>query len=461
MFELLSRGDGIGLFQLESGPLRALMRSLAPTTFDDVAALIALYRPGPMAANMHNDYADRKNGRKPVEYLHPDFEELLGDSYGLMIYQESMMRVAQQCGRLLTRRGGQPSQGVQQEGSRAHRQGAGEVHRRMRAHRVRHAARHAAVRHHRAVRRLRLQQEPRLRLRARRLPDGVPEGALSRRVHRLSHDERAQRTEIRLAIYLADARSMGIKVLTPDVNRSGHEFVALWPDEVPDDVDLPPGSPGAITFGLAAVHNVGSAVVAQLLDERDANGPYVDFYDFAQRVPEPVLNRKTVESFIKAGAFDSFGHPRMGLLTVFEQIVEATVARRRNRQQGVMSFFDDDDSSDILGYNDLVGIPDIEFDKTDRLRAEKEMLGLYVSDHPLMGIEAALRRRAPTAIASIKEMEDRTQVVVGGVITGFERRYAPWRPDGHVRTGGSGVLRRGHGVPEDACRGGPQVRRRR
>ena len=93
--EMLRRGDSIGVFQLEGGPMRALMRSLAPTSFDDIAALVALYRPGPMAANMHNDYADRKNGRKPIEYLHPDAEEQLGSTYGLMIYQESVMRIAQ------------------------------------------------------------------------------------------------------------------------------------------------------------------------------------------------------------------------------------------------------------------------------------------------------------------------------------------------------------------------------
>src|SRR5204862_2659285 len=94
-FELLRRADTMGVFQLEGGPMRALIRSLAPTTFEDVAALVALYRPGPMAANMHNDYADRKNGRKPIEALHPDLDDVLGDTYHLMIYQESMMRVAQ------------------------------------------------------------------------------------------------------------------------------------------------------------------------------------------------------------------------------------------------------------------------------------------------------------------------------------------------------------------------------
>ena len=160
-----SAGAGIGVFQLEGGPMRALMRSLKPTSFDDVAALLALYRPGPMAANMHNDYADRKNGRKPIEYLHPDLEEVLGDTYGLMIYQESMMRVAQKVA------------GYSLAEADNLRKACGKKVRELiakerdkfvdgcEAHGLRPRPRHAAVRHHRAVRRLRLQQEPRLRLR--------------------------------------------------------------------------------------------------------------------------------------------------------------------------------------------------------------------------------------------------------------------------------------------------------
>ena len=187
---LLRKGDSIGVFQLEGGPMRALMRSLAPTSFDDVAALVALYRPGPMAANMHNDYADRKNGRKPIKYLHPDMEELLGDTYGLMIYQESVMRVAQKfagysladadnlrkaCGKkireLIAAEREKFVDGCERTGYGAR-------------------PRHAAVRHHRALRRLRLQQEPRLRLRPRRLPDRLPEGPLPGRVPRLPAHQR-------------------------------------------------------------------------------------------------------------------------------------------------------------------------------------------------------------------------------------------------------------------------------
>ena len=153
------RGDSIGVFQLEGGPMRALMRSLAPTSFEDVAALVALYRPGPMAANMHNDYADRKNGRKPVEYFHPDAEEVLADTYGLMIYQESVHAGGAEVRRLLAGRGRQPPQGLRQEEPRAHGEGAREVRRRLRAPpaTARRSARQL-LRHHRAVRRLRLHQ---------------------------------------------------------------------------------------------------------------------------------------------------------------------------------------------------------------------------------------------------------------------------------------------------------------
>ena len=191
-YEVLQRGSGIGVFQLEGGPMRALMRTLRPTNFEDVAALIALYRPGPMAANMHTDYADRKNGRKPIVYDHEVLAEVLGDTYGLMVYQESMLRVAQRIAGysladadLLRRACGKKSRqliaverekfvdGVDRHGLRT---GAGD----------------AAFRHHRAIRRLCVRQESRLRIRPDRLPDGVPQGALSRGVPRLLVDQREE-----------------------------------------------------------------------------------------------------------------------------------------------------------------------------------------------------------------------------------------------------------------------------
>jgi DNA polymerase-3 subunit alpha len=232
------------------------------------------------------------------------------------------------------------------------------------------------------------------------------------------------------AVYIAECRALGIKVLPPDVNRSLTDFAALAPDDVPDGVTLPVGSPGAITFGLSAVRNVGEGLVGLLLAERDENGPFASFHDFVERVPEPVLNKRAVESLIKAGAFDSLGHPRKGLLGVFEHVTETTLMRRRERDQGVMSLFGDwagpADGGGEPQFDERLPVPDVEFDKTDKLRFEKEMLGLYVSDHPLFGVEAALRRKVEHGIADVLEasnLDDGAMVHVGGVVTGLARKF--------------------------------------
>jgi DNA polymerase-3 subunit alpha len=211
-------------------------------------------------------------------------------------------------------------------------------------------------------------------------------------------------------------------VLTPEVNRSSW----ISPPSLRRDLSRghpAAGSPGAITFGLSAIRNVGEGLVELLLAERDANGPFASFHDFVERVPEPVLNKRTVESLIKAGAFDSLGHPRRGLLMVFEQIIDATLVRRRERDQGVMSLFGDIGGDDSGGFDERVGVPINEFDKSDRLRFEKEMLGLYVSDHPLLGVEAALRRKVDCGIAEAPEREDGAVLMLGGVITNMARKF--------------------------------------
>ena len=234
------------------------------------------------------------------------------------------------------------------------------------------------------------------------------------------------------ATYLSDCRSMGIKVLPPDVNRSMSNFGALAPDEVPPGITLAVGSPGAITFGLSAVRNVGEGLVELLIAEREENGQFTSFHDFVERVPEPVLNKRTIESLIKGGAFDNLGHTRRGLLTVFEHIIDTTVKRRREREKGVMSLFGDwgdDGGGDGAGaasgdgFDERTEIPDLAFDKTEQLRYEKEMLGLYVSDHPLFGVEAALRRKVEHSVLDLQTMEDGANVVVGGVITNLARKF--------------------------------------
>lgn len=406
-FALLSRGDSIGVFQLESGPMRALMRSLAPSRFEDVAALVALYRPGPMAANMHNDYADRKNGRKPVEYLHPDAEEILADTYGLMIYQESVMRIAQRfagyslaeadnlrkaCGKkireLIAKErekfiSGCAANGYGEELGRewfdiiepfadyafnkSHSYGYGYI-----------AYQTAYLKAH------------------------YPAEYLSALLTSVKTNlEKA-------AVYLAECRNAGIDITVPDINRSASDFT-------------PDVEGNVILFGLSAVRNVGEGLVELILAERDKNGRFADFADFCERVDSTVLNKRTIESLIKAGAFDSLGHPRQGLMVVFEQIVDHTLQRRREHDMGVMSLFGD--LREGPSFDERPEIPAIDFDKKHRLAFEKEMLGLYVSDHPLMGAEAALRRRSDCTVLELAEQEDGANVKVSGIVTNLQRKW--------------------------------------
>ncbi len=409
-YELLGRGDTIGVFQLESTPMRALIRAMAPNSFDDVSALIALYRPGPMSVNMHYDYADRKNRRKPVEYFHPDAEAVLGDTYGLMIYQESVMRVSQKfagysmaeadnlrkaCSKkireMMEQERGKFEEGCETTGyGRALGKELFDV--------IEKFADYAFNKSHSYGYGLITYQTAYLKA-------NYPVEYLSCLLTSVkSNLDKA-------GIYLADARASDIRVLVPDVNRSETDFA-------PDRVEQ-----SAILFGLSAVRNVGEGLVQQLLDERAVNGPYESFYDFVERVPEQVLNKRLVESLIKGGGFDSLGHPRKGLLAVFEQIIDTTVTKRRERDQGVMSLFDDlgDGAPPVM--DQRIAIPDVEFDKSLRLKFEKEMLGLYVSDHPLFGVEGVLRRRSDCSIGDLAEREDGGFVTVGGLITGLSRKY--------------------------------------
>ena len=412
---MLARGDSVGVFQLESGPMRALMRSLAPTSFEDVAALVALYRPGPMAANMHNDYADRKNGRQQVVHLHPDAEEILGDTYGLMIYQESVMRVAQkfagyslaEADNLRKACGKKDRELMQQEraafvggceatgyGSalgdemfdiieqfadyafnKSHSYGYGFI-----AYQIAYLKAHYPVEYL---------------------------AALLTSVR--SNLDKA-------AVYLNECRVLDIEVGVPDINVARSNF-----EPVPDLAAGPNASPGRIVFGLSAVRNVGEGLVELIEAERAANGPFADFYDFAERCNTTVLNKRTIESLIKGGAFDALGHPRQGLLHAHEQIIDHTVARRKEHDMGVMSLFGE--SSEGPSFDERAEVADVEFDKATRLAFEKEMLGLYVSDHPLLGYESALRRRADSTIGELEDADDGVFRVVGGVVTNLAKKW--------------------------------------
>jgi len=417
--EMLRRAESIGVFQLEGSAMRQTLRALAPTSFDDVAALVALYRPGPMAANMHRDYPELKNGRKELTYLHPDIEPILKDTYGLMLYQESVMRVAQKfagytleeadnlrkaCGKkiraLIAAEREKFVAGCVTEGygealgtelfdiiepfadyafNKSHSYGYGLV-----AYQTAWLKAHYPVEYMAAL--------------------------------LTSVKDNKDKT----AVYLAECRSMGIAVLPPDVNRSVAEFA---PDLSADRVG------NAILFGMAAVRNVGEGLVERIVEERNANGPFADIFDFCQRVDPMVLNKRTMESLAKGGAFDGLGHPRQGLCLVMEGIVDRTLERRRERDLGITSLFAafEEEQTDP-GWGDAkIAIPDTEFDKSQRLAFEKEMLGLYVSDHPLMGYEQALARLTDCSLSDMREESPNSERPpvrsVGGVVTDLRRSY--------------------------------------
>ena len=409
-FELLGRGDTIGVFQLESPPMRALLKSMRPTSFEDVSAVLALYRPGPMSANMHNDYADYKNNRKTPEYFHPEARELLNDTFGLMVYQESMMRVAQrfagytlaQADNLRKACGKKDPVAMEKEESvfinGCEKTGYGrELGENLFAV-IKKFADYAFNKSHTFGYGLISYQTAYLKA---HFP--VEYSACLLSSVKGNYDK--------AAVHLADCRSMGITVSTPDINAGRSEFEAISTSEEK-----------RIVFALSAVRNVGEGLVALITAERDANGPFASFHDFARRAPEQALNKRAVESLIKAGAFDSLGHPRRGLLMSFESIIDDALSKRREEEKGVMSLFGELEASDSSGWSSEISIPDVQFSKTDQLRHEKDMLGLYISDHPLRGVEIALRR---LTTSSIRDLESREpgNVTIGGVVSALNKRF--------------------------------------
>ncbi len=407
-FDLLRKGDTIGVFQLEGGPMRALIRSLAPSMFEDICALVALYRPGPMGANMHTAYADRKNGRKPVEFDHADLEEILSPTYGLMIYQEQLMRVSQrlagyslaEADNLRKATGKKDRELIAKERAKfvdgCETQGYGrEFGERMfdiiepfadYSFNKSHSVGYGFVAYQTAF------------LKANYTNEYI--AALLTTV---------KGDKDKSAIYLNECRQLKIPVLVPDVNHSSMDF------SVSDD---------SIRFGLSAVRNVGEGVVGLIIAAREEGGHFVDFYDFCERVETSALNKRTIESLAKAGAFDALGHSRQGLGLVSDQIIDQAVIRRKERDAGIMSLFGDsvaesDGSSDF----NRMPIPEGEYSKTQLLAFEKEMLGLYVSDHPLMGAQSALSRFTDSTLSELKEGREGDMRTVGGVVTALNRKH--------------------------------------
>jgi DNA polymerase III subunit alpha len=420
-YELLARGDTLGVFQLDGGPMRSLLRAMAPTKFGDIAAVLALYRPGPMAANAHIDYADRKNGRKPVVPIHPELAEplaeILDESYGLVVYQEQVLAIAQKVagyslGRadLLRRAMGKKKKEILDQeyvpfeaGMREHGYSKDAIKTLWDilvpfsgyGFNKSHTAGYGLVSYWTAY-----------------LKANYPAEYLAALLTSVADDKDKS------AIYLADCRRMGIRVLPPDVNASGARFTAVGDD---------------IRFGLAAVRNVGAGVVESIVRARREKGAFTDFYDFLRKVDAVVCNKRTIESLIKAGAFDSLGHPRKGLLAVHADAIDSFLDVKRNEAIGQFDLFGAALGAEAASVIATPVIPAGEWDRTDLLAFEREMLGLYVSDHPLRGLEHVLATHADHAIPALFEegvVPDGAMINLAGILSGVQRRVTkqgkPW-----------------------------------
>ena len=414
-FELLGKGETLGVFQLDGGPMRALLRQMAPDSFEDISAVIALYRPGPMGVNAHTDYADRKNHRKAVEPIHEELSEplaeILGDTYGLIVYQEQVMAIAQKVagfslGRadLLRKAMGKKNKEILDKeyvnieaGMVAGGFGKAAIKKLWDtlipfsdyAFNRAHSAGYGLVSYWTGY-----------------LKANYPTEYMAALLTSVRDDKDKS------ALYLNECRRMGIKVLPPDVNESASDYTPIGSD---------------IRFGLTAIRNVGENVVASIVANRLSKGRFTSFGDFLSKVDQQVCNKKTIESLIKAGAFDSLGATRRGLMMVYLEAIDSVNEAKRAEAIGQFDLFGagfGEETTAVTGVE--LDIPGGEWEKNLLLSYEREMLGLYVSDHPLLGIEHVLRAAVDMPLSQIADdsIAHEQVVNIGGLITQIQRKVS-------------------------------------
>ena len=412
-YDLLARGDTLGVFQLDGGPMRGLLRLMKPDNFEDISAVLALYRPGPMGADSHTNYALRKNRIQPITPIHPELEEplkeVLGGTYGLIVYQEQVMSIAQKLAGftlaqadLLRRAMGKKKKSELDKQYKGFSKGMHD-----------NGYSEAAVK---TLWDILLPFSDYAFNKAHSAAYGVISyWTAYLKAHYPAEYMAALLTSVgdskdKMAMYLSECRRMGIKVLPPDVNESIGFFTAVGTD---------------IRFGLGAVRNVGMNVVELIKGAREEKGAFTSFGDFLKKIPLGAANKRTIESLIKAGAFDSLGSTRRALIEVHEGLIENAVSQKRNEANGQVGFDFDSLWDAPEEVHDIPVRP--EWAKRDKLAFERDMLGLYVSDHPLAGLEIPLAKVASTSILDLLESEhtqDGDQVTVAGLITSVQHRVA-------------------------------------
>ncbi|HEY7346193.1 MAG TPA: DNA polymerase III subunit alpha [Gaiella sp.] len=398
-YEMLARADATGVFQFESSGMRDALRAVKPTEFEDLIALVALYRPGPM--QYIPTYAARKNGREAVTYIDPRLEPITGDSYGICIYQEQYMQIAKQLA------GFEPA-----EAETLRRAIGKKIHELMASLKGKfldgcaangvtpavadqlwkdmessqdysfnkaHAACYALIAYRTAW-----------------LKANHPCEYMAALISSVMN------TKDRVPFYVNACDEMGIEVLPPDVNSSAVDFAVVE---------------GKIRFGLNAVKNVGETAAQRIVAARADGGPFASIWDFTERVDPQVVNKRSLESLVKCGALDSTGASRMGMLAVLEQALGHGQKLAADRLMGQASIFDLGDAATPAAPAHHPAIPTAEYEKQELLRLEKETLGLYVSEHPLSGVREQLRRKTDATLSELERRRDGETVTVGGIVS--------------------------------------------
>src|SRR6478672_10981168 len=399
-FALYNRGETIGLFQMESGGMTSLSKQFDVKKLDDIIALIALYRPGPM--ELIPEYVKAKKGITPIKYLHPLLEDICADTYGVMIYQEQVMAAASKLAGyslaqadLLRRAMGKKDKEKMAKERRNFIEGCARTNKipEKKANAIfdllekfagygfnkSHSAAYGVISYQTAYLKAHYSVE-------------FMAGLLSNEINN---------TE-KISVFVGECKRMGISILPPDVNKSGLKFM---PETVAGIVDAGGGitDPGysAIRYGLAGIKHVGETAMEAVIREREQRGDFVSLEDFCTRLDSRIANRKMLESLIKAGAFDFLGRDRAELYCCIDDAVGASVAAQRDRLAGQVSLFDEATASTTSRKR-----PVTRWSEHEKLSYEKELLGFYVSGHPLDAYVDVFAVKNYRSIASLSELDD-------------------------------------------------------
>jgi DNA polymerase-3 subunit alpha len=397
-YELLSRGEGTGVFQLESSGMKNILKNLRPERFEDIIALVALYRPGPLGSGMVEDFINRKHGSVKTDYPHPDLQPVLEETYGVILYQEQVMKIAgtlagfsmgqaDMLRRAMGKKKPEVIAGMRKaflDGAAKHKvdkETANQVFDLMEyfagyGFNKSHSAAYALVAYQTAY------------LKAN-YPVEYMAALLTSVMDNMD----------RVPVYIEECRRMEIEILPPDVNESLVDFTVVG---------------GKIRFGLAAVKNVGRSAIEDIIRSRTEAGRFLSLIDFCTRIP---LNRRVLESLIRCGACDSLGHKRSQMLAVMDCCLEMGHKRLQEKMSGQITIFEFGTSSqEYESYQ--IEMPDIkEFSAPELLAMEKEMIGFYVSGHPLASYKKFLNKANLSSIDTLSPIDDGRSVRVGGIIT--------------------------------------------